>query len=225
MTPVDHPLADTAPTAVVAELVRGLAHVLKVEPGSIDPGQPFRSLGVGSIPAVQFVSFVNHRYGTDLRITSLAEYPTPLILAGHVAREVGNRREDAPPAGEQRETDPGPGAREVLDVLRERLADILGCEAIAVDVTAPFALLGVDSIRAAKLVAVVNETYGLNERVVTLSEHPNLLETAAHVADAARKGRSPSADRAAEGVGALLDAVRDGRLSVDEAVTRLPQWV
>lgn len=224
MTPVDHPLADTAPTAVVAELVRGLAHVLKVEPGSIDPGQPFRSLGVGSIPAVQFVSFVNHRYRTDLRTTSLTEYPTPLILAGHLAREAGNRREDAR-AGERRDTGPGPGAREVLDVLRERLAGILGCEPTAVDVTAPFALLGVDSIRAAKLVAVVNETYGLNERVVTLSEHPNLLATAAHLADAVKKDRSPSADRAAEGVGALLDAVRDGRLSVDEAVTRLPQWV
>ncbi|GAA4684881.1 hypothetical protein GCM10023347_45100 [Streptomyces chumphonensis] len=85
----------TAPAAVVAELVLELADVLQVKPEQIDPGQPFRALGVGSVPAVQFVSLVNRRYGTAIRASALFEYSTPLAFAGLVVREAEGREEDA----------------------------------------------------------------------------------------------------------------------------------
>ncbi|WP_164412368.1 phosphopantetheine-binding protein [Streptomyces salinarius] len=234
MSPADQTLvtepSGTVPAAVVAQLVRELADVLGVKPEQIDPGQPFRSLGLGSVPAVRFVSLVNRRYGTCLEATALLEHPTPLAFAALVAREaraqdrgVGERNAGA----KKRVTGQGgPGAREVLDVLRERLADILGCESAALDPSAPFELLGVDSIRRAKFAAAVNDVFGTDERVGTLFEHPNLLAMAARVADVATEEKQPAAGQsAAEEVGALLDAVREDRLSVDEALTRLPRWM
>lgn len=202
-----------APATVVAELLALLADVLKVRPEQLDPGLTFRSAGVGSVAATQFVSAVNARYGTGLDPTSLFVHPTLPAFAGHVARATG-----APV------TPATPPVQEILGFLRECLAGILGCEPTALDPAAPFNLLGVDSIRGAKFVAAVNDAYGMNEPAVTLLDRPGLAAMAAHVARVATADTPPATDdRAAdEALGALLDAVRADRLSVDEALTRLP---
>ncbi|MFF6836381.1 MULTISPECIES: phosphopantetheine-binding protein [unclassified Streptomyces] len=116
----------------------------------------------------------------------------------------------------------------ILDVLRERLAAILGCDARQIDPSASFPLLGVDSIIGTELVTVLNRTYGLRERAAALHDHPNLAALAAHIA--VRTGAAPAPAPAAPAVGAaahgteldvLLDAVRDDRLTVDEALVLL----
>lgn len=222
------PESGPAPDAVVAGIVRELATVLGVDPGLIDPGRPFRALGVGSVPAVRFVSLVNRRYGTGLSATALAVHPTPLDFAALVAREAGDGAAGAGPDGDGAGAGAGGDAdaaeREVLGVLRERLAALLGCEPAAIDPATPFELLGVDSIRAAKFAAAVNDAYGMDERVVPLCEYPNLAAMAARLADSGSAARPPAPDdgQAAEEMGALLDAVRAERISVDEALTRLP---
>ncbi|MFG2601676.1 phosphopantetheine-binding protein [Streptomyces sp. NPDC048462] len=128
---------------------------------------------------------------------------------------------------------PDPGARQILDLLREELARLLCCDPWDIDPTAAFGLLGVDSIIGAQFVAVLNRTYGMNERAVTLYDHPDLAALASHIASA---GRAPAAVRAPVtavsgtaapepeplGVRALLDAVREDRLTIDEALTLLP---
>jgi acyl carrier protein len=130
------------------------------------------------------------------------------------------------------------GAREILGHLREELARILCCDPWDIDPTAAFNLLGVDSIIGAQFVAVINGTYGMEERAVALYEHPNLAAMAAHIAFATTGAATPApvvgatmpapaAEPVAEaedpGLRALLDAVRDDRLSVDEALTLLPR--
>ncbi|MFC9266809.1 acyl carrier protein [Streptomyces zhihengii] len=221
MPPLDQSRAvtepGTAPAAVVAAVVSELAGVLNLDPGRIDPAQSFRALGVGSVPAVRFVSLVNRRFGTALTATALAGHPTPLALAALVAREAGDSGAEAGAVADEA------AVREILGVLRERLAGLLGCEPDAIDPATPFELLGVDSIRAAKFAAAVNDAYGMDERVVSPCEHPNLAAMAAHVANLPAAGPPPAAGpEAAEEVGALLDAVREDRISVDEALTRLP---
>jgi hypothetical protein len=119
----------------------------------------------------------------------------------------------------------------VLDVLREELARILCCDPWDIDTTAAFNVLGVDSILGAEFVATINHIYGLRERAVTLYDHPDLAAMAAYVASVTSAGAPapapvavPDAAPAAAvmGLDALLDAVRDERISVDDALGLLP---
>ncbi|MFD7618129.1 phosphopantetheine-binding protein [Streptomyces sp. NPDC059802] len=124
-------------------------------------------------------------------------------------------------------------ATRIAEVLREQLAAILCCDAWDINTTAAFNVLGMDSIVAAEFIAAVNRTFGLRERSVLLYEHPNLAAVAAYIAT--RTGafardagpvRAPAPVSAARppfrgDVDVLLDAIRDDRLTVDEAVVLL----
>ncbi|RST18398.1 acyl carrier protein [Streptomyces sp. WAC05374] len=251
------------PPDLVTELVVVLAGVLRLKPEKIDPEQTFRSLGLDSLLTVEFVATVNARFGTAVRAAALLDHPTPLAFARYVAGEPAHRRPTpmtptppaatvpaapvpAVPAAVAPAPAPAPvpasapvapvagaAAREVLDVLREELARILCCDPWDIDTTAAFNLLGVDSILGAQFVAVINQTYGIDERAVTLYDHPNLTAMAAHIAlltqaappapAAPEPAPAPAPERAHLTLEALLDAVRDERLSVDEALTLLPR--
>ncbi|MFH9010777.1 acyl carrier protein [Streptomyces sp. NPDC017943] len=130
---------------------------------------------------------------------------------------------------------PVPAAGAVLDVLREELARILCCDPWDIDPGAPFNVLGVDSIVGAQFVSTINDIYGLHERAVTLYDHPDLAALAAHVVSATAAGTAtrrpapavlpaPAALPEAAprggvmGLEALLDAVREDRISVDDAL-------
>lgn len=209
----------TPPPAVVTEVVDVLAGVLRLKADRIDPAQSFRSLGMGSVLTVTFVSRVNARCGSSVKVTALFDHPTPLAFAAHVAAEAEARRTPAEPA--PREVTAGP----VLDLLREQLAGVLRCDARDIDSGASFTLLGVDSVLGARFVAAVNRTFGMKERPVTLYSHPNLDALAAHVAGLPEAPPAPVAAEAPDvrELGALLDAVGADQLSVEEALARLPR--
>ncbi|MER6119425.1 acyl carrier protein [Streptomyces sp. NPDC001743] len=241
---------------MVTDLVAALAGVLRLKPEKINPEQTFRSLGVDSLLTVEFIATVNARYGTAMKAFALLDHPTPLDFARHVASELGVRAfpaavpaalpptpSPAPvpvagaaplPGGPVPATaSPDPGTRKILDLLREELARLLCCDPWDIEPTAAFGLLGVDSIIGAQFVAVINRTYGMSERAVTLYDHPDLTALAVHIASASRAPAAPQAPVAAvsgtaapqpgpPGVQALLDAVRDDRLTIDEALTLLP---
>ncbi|MER7466199.1 phosphopantetheine-binding protein [Streptomyces sp. NPDC097981] len=142
-------------------------------------------------------------------------------------------RESAPePVREPvREPAGAPAAQQIAEVLREQLAAILCCDAWDIDTTAPFNVLGVDSIVGAEFIAVVNRTFGMKERSVLLYEHPNIAAMAAYIAvrtgasgHEAAPARAPelaSRPAARDDLDVLLDAVREDRLSVDEALVLL----
>jgi acyl carrier protein len=238
------PSPNSATADLMTELVGLLATVLRLKPEKIDAEQTFRSLGLDSLLTVEYVATVNARYGTAVKPDALFDHPTPFELARHVARERGTPGA-APfdrPAPRAVERAPGPvpvqapaiSGGSVLDVLREELARILCCDPWDIDTTAPFNVLGVDSILGAEFVATTNQIYGLRERAVTLYDHPSLAAMAAYVASvttASAPGPAPTAPVAAAdaapaarvmGLDALLDAVRDDRISVDEALGLLP---
>ncbi|MFE9683994.1 acyl carrier protein [Streptomyces sp. NPDC006285] len=142
----------------------------------------------------------------------------PRRTGAPAARVTGRPQGGAPPEHAR----PGAPAREaVLEVLREELARILCCDPWDVSTTDPFNLLGVDSILGAEFVATVNGIYGLHERAVTLYDHPNLAAMAAHLASVI-PSTAPAPDGTMD-LADLLDAVRDDRISVDEALTLLPR--
>ncbi|MET7406966.1 acyl carrier protein [Streptomyces parvulus] len=229
------------PDDLLSELVDILAAVLHLKSDKVDPGRTFRSLGLDSLLTVEFVATVNARHGTAVKPDALFDHPTPLAFARHVIRErgagydapagqpplngagftrpgapavpeTGRRWADAPADTSARET--------VLEVLREELARILCCDPWELSTTAPFNVLGIDSILAAQFVATVNEIYGMHERPVTLYDHPDLAALAAHIASLTGPGPAPSGT---PDLADLLDAVRDDRISVDEALALLPR--
>ena len=121
---------------------------------------------------------------------------------------------------------PGGDLPRVLDTLREMLGAILRCDPWEIDEKATFHVLGLDSILGAEFVDAINTRYGLKEEAFTLYDHPTPAAMATHVVarTCARTPAAPGPARPAgprAGLDTLLDAVRDDRLSVDEAVALL----
>ncbi|MFE1948879.1 beta-ketoacyl synthase N-terminal-like domain-containing protein [Streptomyces sp. NPDC059524] len=133
---------------------------------------------------------------------------------------------------------PADGARSaaVLETLREQLAETLYCDVWDVDVDATFNALGLDSILGVEFVAFLNNAYGLDEKAGVLYDHPSLTALAAHIAArsadrsapaATASSTAPSAPAPAQisaaDLDALLGAVRDNRMTVEQALALLPQ--
>ncbi|MFD9285540.1 phosphopantetheine-binding protein [Streptomyces mirabilis] len=273
------PAASPTPVAdVLAELTAVLAGMMRIEPQTLDAQEPFRLLGLDSMLSVEFVAALNARYGTRIAATALYEHPTPQALARHVAAELGTPRPATPtptatatdtPTDTPTDTDTATATEAdvsaavdtdvaevavaaVTDTLREQLAGILHCGPGDIDVSAPFAALGLDSILAAEFLAGINRTYGLSEQADLLYDQPDLGAMAAYVSaraahrthrahapgrrgaasavPAGQAGPSPAGPAPggaqvlpAPGVDldALLDAVRDEVLSIDEAAALL----
>lgn len=231
--------SDAAQEQVLTPLLAVLADVLRITPERIDPEETFRLLGVGSLLSVQFVAALNGHYGTDVRADVLLDHPTPAALARHLARTVLPRTAAAgapaparPAASTALPAQAHDDAVEpVLETLREELARILCCDPWDIHTEAPFTLLGVDSVIASEFVAAVNRIYGLQERASTLYDHPDLVSLAVHVVAVDPPHQVPEILPAALGmtvpgaaplgIGALLDAVRAGWLSVDDALGQL----
>ncbi|MFJ8010314.1 phosphopantetheine-binding protein [Streptomyces fagopyri] len=300
MTSAPHPhRASPTPAAdVLAELTAVLAGMMRVEPQSLGTQDSFRLLGLDSMLSAEFVAALNARYGTRIAATALYEHPTPAALARHVAAELAAPAPLPGPAERHGDGQPTPtptltptptptptlapvpvrgaglwpvaGPDTVTDTLRTQLAGILHCGVRDIDVSAPFAALGLDSILAAEFLAGINRTYGLSEQTDLLYDHPDLAAMAAHVTaqvtdtrttgpapasaaapapastpvrastpvpmpapvaesgPAAPGGRADTAPRSAHpprsveiDLNALLDAVRDEVLSIDEAAALL----
>ncbi|MGW2649312.1 phosphopantetheine-binding protein [Streptomyces sp. NPDC001393] len=223
---------------ILAELTAVLAGVVDADPDRVDPEQPFLVLGLDSLLTVAFVTAIAQRFGVRIAGADLYEYPTPALLARHLAAVRGGA-DDAPAVR-------GQGASaEVLQVLRRQLARILHCDPWEIDGGAAFAELGIDSILAADFIAGVNRAYGLNERPVTVHEHPSLAAMASYIASRTGGAVTPAAPAAGRGAPpaaqarpqppaaakrpplsqdelvALLDAVRGDRIGVDEAAALL----
>ncbi|MGW3154340.1 phosphopantetheine-binding protein [Streptomyces sp. NPDC001089] len=222
---------------VLAELTAVLAGMMGVEPQRLDAQDSFRLLGLDSMLSVEFVAALNARYGTRIAATALYEHPTPAALARHLAAELAAPAPASAPASAPAPVSAGSalqGADTVTDTLRTQLAGILHCAVRDIDVSAPFDALGLDSILAAEFLAGINRTYGLSEQTDLLYDHPDLAAMAAYVTARVTQTPVPAAGRADPApdpaqppraveidLNALLDAVRDEVLSIDEAAALL----
>ncbi|MBT2459199.1 SDR family NAD(P)-dependent oxidoreductase [Streptomyces sp. ISL-86] len=68
------------------ELRAGLAAVLFLSEGEVDPRRNFVELGLDSIIGVEWVKSINKAYGTSLTATRLYDYPSVMELAAHVGQ-------------------------------------------------------------------------------------------------------------------------------------------
>ncbi|GGS92673.1 acyl carrier protein [Streptomyces sp. KD18] len=221
------------PDDVLADVVGVLGDVLRIDAARIDPRQTFQSLGMDSLLTVELVAVVNARHGTAILPTDLYDHPTPESFAAQVAAELhraaaprpghgsGRLPADTPPAPAEAGLPPSPPAGGVAEVLREQLAAVLGCDVWEIGPAADFTGLGLDSVLGAEFVATLNRTFGLRERAVVLYDHPDLAALSEHVAATLRAAPRTPATLGARELDVLLDAVRDDRLTVDEALVLL----
>ncbi|WP_329224159.1 acyl carrier protein [Streptomyces canus] len=208
---------------VLAGVTAVLADTLQIDPDVIHPEQTFRELGFDSMLTVAFVAGLNARYGTQVNPAAPLDHRTPAALARHlVGRRITPSTVTSETPGEPGE--PGAGvvadrALVVLEVLRGHLAGLLHRVPEDIDAEQPFQEVGLDSILAAEFIAGVNHTYGLAEQPTALHDHPSLAALAAHVVS--RTSPTSPAPTAPLDLQALLHAVRDDALSIDEAVALL----
>ncbi|GGU32349.1 beta-ketoacyl synthase N-terminal-like domain-containing protein [Lentzea flava] len=218
--PVPHaaPVAQVAVTAgpVDAVLTEMLSSVLYLGPGELDPQRSFQDLGVDSILGVEFVGAVNARFGLAVKATSLYDHPTPASFAGYVSSLTGGAPAPAPAPVAAAAPD---RTSEITTTLRAQLAEVLYSTVDEVDVARTFNDLGVDSILGVELIAFVNRTYGLDVKAGALYDHPTVTTLAAHVAGLL--GAAPVTQPS--DVDAVLAAVRDNKLSVDQALALLKE--
>ncbi|MEU5811837.1 MULTISPECIES: phosphopantetheine-binding protein [unclassified Streptomyces] len=187
-------------------------------------------------------------FAREVKRAASSTTAAPAVAASAVAAPAVPAPAVAAPAAAAPRPAPVPqagAAPQIAEVLREHLAAILCCDVRDIDTTAAFHVLGVDSIVGAEFIAVVNRTFGLKERAVLLYEHPNLAAMAAYIAvrtgapvqfgapartpgpplrPVSRPAARPAAASRplpARDLDVLLDAVRDDRLTVDEALVLL----
>lgn len=234
-----------APGDVLARLTAVLAGVLHVEPDRIDPEQPFQVLGLDSLLTVEFVSAVSAGFGIRIAAGAVYDHATPAALARHVAAELtgAGPRPAVPDPGAAAavlqvlrehlarilhcapsEIDPGAGFAElgIDSVLATEfvanLNDAYGLVERPVTVQDHLSLAAMASY-------VASRSAGLPTGTPVPPQPPTAVGTqAVTVPDAVPDAVAKAARRAplsAEELDALLDAVRDDRLSVDEAAALL----
>jgi acyl transferase domain-containing protein/acyl carrier protein len=204
--PVAAPVA--AKSEVDSELAAMLSEVLYLAAGELDPNQSFQDLGVDSILGVEFVGAVNRRFQLAIKATELYDFPTPATFAAHVAAQLGGIAAPEPVVAQPK----ADTTAEIRATLRAQLAEVLYTSVDEIDDDETFNALGLDSILGVEFVAFVNRTYGLDEKAGVLYDHPSLARLATHVAGL----RDVTGE-----LDALLAAVRDNQLSVDDAMSLL----
>ncbi|MGW2421090.1 SDR family oxidoreductase [Streptomyces sp. NPDC001709] len=220
-TPTTHQEA-----AVAEEIGSLLAGVLYLEPGELDRELTFQDLGIDSILGVEFVAAVNAAYPVEVKATALYDHPTPVAFAQYVAGLLGNPAQQpapAAPTAPSATVTPVADAGHIADTLREELARTLYCEPGEIDDEASFNTLGLDSILGVEFVAFVNNAYGLVEKTGVLYDHPSLNALSRHIATLTAPAPAAQATAPAADLDALLSAVRDNRLTVEQALALLPQ--
>lgn len=178
-----------APAGVMAALLRMLADVTRRAPATLDPGQPFPEIGLGSLLGVEFVATVNARFNTGIKAAAVLDHPCLTAFARHLAHETCT-----PPPAPAATAPLAPSSRVLpfADVLREELARALACDPWDLDPRASFSDLGADCLVGAEFMTGVNRLYGLRERTAVLHDHPDLTALAAHLATLL-PGRPPPA--------------------------------
>ncbi len=210
-----------------------VAAALYVDADSIDVTAGLADLGLDSILAVELAREINTTFGTTLQAARLYDHPTIEALASFITGAAGSPPPHPLPAvpaapAPLPRVSGGEDGTAIHAAIRRIVADALYVEPGALDETAGFGDLGLDSILAVEVVKAINDRFGVGLEAARLYDHPTLAALAAHVAARATApagsiapvaAAAPTRDgRTAE----MLDAVR---AAVATALHRAPESI
>ncbi|MEJ2693371.1 MAG: beta-ketoacyl synthase N-terminal-like domain-containing protein, partial [Candidatus Thiodiazotropha sp.] len=172
-----------------SKLAAAVARVLHLPASELKGDVSFRDLGVDSITGVEIVRELNDAFRLNLDAVAIYNYPTPTILAAHIAdeqvkRETGSRSDhDAGTLSRaplsRAEADPlcPPDSAMVAEAaVRAAIARVVGQvlhlpeEELSGEVS--FRDLGVDSITGVEIVRELNAEFRLNLDAVAIYNYP-----------------------------------------------------
>jgi acyl carrier protein len=70
------------------ELIRSLAQTLYIEQSAIDVERPFAEMGLDSVVGVEWIQYLNKQYASNLKASSVYDYPTIRQLADFLAKDL-----------------------------------------------------------------------------------------------------------------------------------------
>ncbi|MCW3465912.1 SDR family NAD(P)-dependent oxidoreductase [Chitinophaga nivalis] len=194
-----------ASNEVHAQLETLLKNTLYIEE-DINGELTFQELGLDSILGVELIKSINEQFGCSFSATTLYDYPTLHLLAGHITAQqsfapvqeatvqrapvVATRVVLDSIATAQPVSAPVPDkkpAREateakILSQLKKMLGETLYLDE-EMDENLSFQELGLDSILGVELIKSINEQFGLQLPATKLYDYPALKELTAYIAN------------------------------------------
>ncbi|BAV98003.1 non-ribosomal peptide synthetase [Lysobacter enzymogenes] len=222
-----------------------LAEVLYMKPADVGAHTTFADLGMDSVMGVEWLPMIQQRLGVSLGATKIYEHPTIRELAAYVAAQMPAAAPvaaAAPPQARVAETGSAsaPAAvaaaitpasessapaqlREVEDVLRETLAEVLYMKPGDVGVNTPFVDLGMDSVMGVEWLPMIQQRLGVSLGATKTYEYPTIRDLAGYVLAQMPAAVAPSSSPAGEPdpVDRWLQAIYEGRADPAEA----QQWL
>ncbi|MET4727078.1 amino acid adenylation domain-containing protein [Lysobacter enzymogenes] len=224
-----------------------LAEVLYMKPADVGANTTFADLGMDSVMGVEWLPMIQQRLGVSLGATKIYEHPTIRELAAYVAAQMPAAAPTpaapvaatAPPQARVAEADSAPAVvaaavapagessaparlREVEDVLRETLAEVLYMKPGDVGVNTPFVDLGMDSVMGVEWLPMIQQRLGVSLGATKTYEYPTIRDLAGYVlaqmpAAAAPSSSSSSPTSEPDPVDRWLQAIYEGRADPAEA--------
>ncbi|GGD19304.1 SDR family NAD(P)-dependent oxidoreductase [Aureimonas glaciei] len=181
---------------IVGAVMSSLAEELMIDVAEIGANASFIDLGLDSILAVTWIRRLNERFGIALPATAVYAHPTVGLLAGEVARLVGDHRPDgrgpnasapvAPLAERAANAAETPAMRRPTDALREDIVASLAGELMIdpqeIEDRSGFLDLGLDSILAVTWIRLLNARYSIALPATAVYAHPSVGALVDHVA-------------------------------------------
>jgi 3-oxoacyl-(acyl-carrier-protein) synthase/NAD(P)-dependent dehydrogenase (short-subunit alcohol dehydrogenase family)/acyl carrier protein len=75
------------------ELIRSLAQTLYIEQSAVDVEKPFVEMGLDSVVGVEWIQSLNKQYASNLKASSVYDYPTIRQLAGFLEKDLRKRHQ------------------------------------------------------------------------------------------------------------------------------------
>ncbi|KWX85229.1 hypothetical protein AMQ83_26040 [Paenibacillus riograndensis] len=182
-----------------------LSSLLGTDISEIRPSSAFSSYGVDSIIGVEFINALNDEFSLRLRTLIIFEYSNITSLSRFLYEKLmkTNVQESAAAVENEIYVDPQPilghtlftesledqradslklKTEAVADILINQLAVSLGTEPSSIDRLKTFSEYGVDSIVGVELINLINETFQLSMKTITIFDYSNVNALAQYIA-------------------------------------------
>lgn len=139
----------------------------------------FKEIGVDSITAVEIIRNINQKFGLNMDMVVIYDYPSIAELSMHVFdlyQKTGNRLSSA-----NVKTKSALDERTVEGKLKETVSRILHIQDSELDEMLSFRELGVDSISGIEIIREMNKVFQINMDSVDIYDYPTIPEMTQHI--------------------------------------------